>query len=1137
MSDKINFRGDKNRPLTQTELDNNFRYSNEWKSGTSYTQDMVVLYDDGNGPYFYKSKNDHQSTTFNPLQWDKIGVGGSGVPGVQGATGATGIQGATGTTGPIGVTGATSTIAGATGTTGATGSQGIQGIQGIQGPASTVQGPQGATGATGFGVTGATGATGAQGATGATSTVQGPQGIQGIQGSDGKGLRGFSTTAFALNNTGSIIITVRPNISADNKTLAFMPDGYIHIAKTSATSQYQISKIVNYDEVSGQMTITSPVYLSPSANTTADNDWILNASSLQGPTGPQGATGVTGATGSTGQQGIQGATGPGVGATGAQGPIGPTGADGLPGNDGATGPTGADSTVVGPTGATGATGANGLNGGIGATGPIGPTGVTGPTGPVSSLSINYFDITSTNGISGYFDILEDYPSTATTTDITVATTAALSPVLIKSFAYAKSFGDLNLTTLQSGIFKALLFGKTSNAAVVNNFKIEVGIITAALAKTIIATGNSSFITGTTVPQQTTAELVHPLDYAVSTTDRLYVDIYAVTTDTNSVNLTLSFDSTLAPSRIGTPIPISEKGATGPQGSTGATGSVGSIGATGAQGIQGLQGPIGSTGLTGVTGPIGVTGAQGLIGVTGPIGSTGVTGSQGIQGVTGATGGVQNWQNVVNQTFQGATGASAGSSTIFVNDPNISGATGPNPNRIQIKGGPISVVGATGVTGATANGYFKTGFETNINGVTGNHFTLDAYSQDNLGVQKRIYLGTNFKNTSPPTHTDINRGPYLSNYNADLSSVAGGGIAGLREFDLGTYDQDGLEAQERTRWQYYNSTNNYRRIEMTRPGGTGGAGIKLVNTESQYLFSKLMLNNLLSGVGSFGIYGQSGISRKGEITYDATAGIKLTQYTHSNSSSFANERTSISVDSLYVSATVKPELGSAGYYSGISASFQLTDNNVSLKARSASDQIQFTMVGASGAISNIAQFTGATANAQVKTNGNYWASNVPAGATTDSRVLVVDSSTGEFKYRTDISGGSSTPTLNNGQIYVGDASNAATSVAMSGDTTISNTGVVTIGTDKVTYDKMQDTTQACMLGNQTGAGTVGEIPMVEAYIPAGTARTLLETTTNWDVNGNYTGASISGTFQGQAHYNGNYWFTAVDDNVWIRLIRG
>ena len=133
--------------------------------------------------------------------------------------------------------------------------------------------------------------------------------------------------------------------------------------------------------------------------------------------------------------------------------------------------------------------------------------------------------------------------------------------------------------------------------------------------------------------------------------------------------------------------------------------------------------------------------------------------------------------------------------------------------------------------------------------------------------------------------------------------------------------------------------------------------------------------------------------------------------------------------------------------------------------------------------------------------------------------------------------STTPALNNGEIYVGDASNAAQSVAMSGDTAITNTGAVTIQADAVTYDKMQDTTQACILGNQTGSGTVDEIPVSQMYLAVGATTVLLENTSNWDINCNYTGAAITGTYQGQEHYNGNYWFTAVDDNVWIRLIRG
>ena len=134
-------------------------------------------------------------------------------------------------------------------------------------------------------------------------------------------------------------------------------------------------------------------------------------------------------------------------------------------------------------------------------------------------------------------------------------------------------------------------------------------------------------------------------------------------------------------------------------------------------------------------------------------------------------------------------------------------------------------------------------------------------------------------------------------------------------------------------------------------------------------------------------------------------------------------------------------------------------------------------------------------------------------------------------------GGQLPSLNDGEIFVGDVTNNAQSVTMSGDVNIDNSGVSTIQPDSVTYDKMQDTTQAALLGNQSGAGTVGEIPIVEQYLNTGSTTALLEDISNWDVNGNYTGTTITGTFQGQSYYNNNYYFVAVDDNVWIRLIRG
>lgn len=63
-------------------------------------------------------------------------------------------------------------------------------------------------------------------------------------------------------------------------------------------------------------------------------------------------------------------------------------------------------------------------------------------------------------------------------------------------------------------------------------------------------------------------------------------------------------------------------------------------------------------------------------------------------------------------------------------------------------------------------------------------------------------------------------------------------------------------------------------------------------------------------------------------------------------------------------------------------------------------------------------------------------------------------------------------------------------------------------------------------------------IIQTYINSlGAVATLLSTTSNWDVNGVYVGSTITGTYQGQKHYDSNYFFEAVDDNLWIRLIRG
>jgi hypothetical protein len=63
-------------------------------------------------------------------------------------------------------------------------------------------------------------------------------------------------------------------------------------------------------------------------------------------------------------------------------------------------------------------------------------------------------------------------------------------------------------------------------------------------------------------------------------------------------------------------------------------------------------------------------------------------------------------------------------------------------------------------------------------------------------------------------------------------------------------------------------------------------------------------------------------------------------------------------------------------------------------------------------------------------------------------------------------------------------------------------------------------------------------IISAYITSGgTAAILLENGSNWDINGVYTGTTITGTYQGQKHYDINYFYEAVADNLFIRLIRG
>lgn len=63
-------------------------------------------------------------------------------------------------------------------------------------------------------------------------------------------------------------------------------------------------------------------------------------------------------------------------------------------------------------------------------------------------------------------------------------------------------------------------------------------------------------------------------------------------------------------------------------------------------------------------------------------------------------------------------------------------------------------------------------------------------------------------------------------------------------------------------------------------------------------------------------------------------------------------------------------------------------------------------------------------------------------------------------------------------------------------------------------------------------------IITAYLTAGSpVLASLTGSSNWDINGEYIGPTITGTYQGQRYYSGGYFYEAVEDNTWIRLIRG
>jgi len=119
-------------------------------------------------------------------------------------------------------------------------------------------------------------------------------------------------------------------------------------------------------------------------------------------------------------------------------------------------------------------------------------------------------------------------------------------------------------------------------------------------------------------------------------------------------------------------------------------------------------------------------------------------------------------------------------------------------------------------------------------------------------------------------------------------------------------------------------------------------------------------------------------------------------------------------------------------------------------------------------------------------------------------------------------------------------NSVTGWTVNGNTNITGNLVVT-GTSSlngtISSSGLAGSTDR-MVQVSSGGTISATAEIISGYISSGgTVALLLDNNSNWDINGNYTGSAITGTYQGQKHYNANYFYEAVADNLFIRLIRG
>ncbi len=332
----------------------------------------------------------------------------------------------------------------------------------------------------------------------------------------------------------------------------------------------------------------------------------------------------------------------------------------------------------------------------------------------------------------------------------------------------------------------------------------------------------------------------------------------------------------------------------------------------------------------------------------------------------------------------------------------------------------------------------------------------SLNQTNL---ESLFTGTAYTNLQK-----ILNGEFLStdSSGATLPSYAST-PAGVSEGDL-WYDSSSHELK-------YKSNSGV--VTLNASGGGSSSGVASISSTSDVLINGSSSASSVSGGVTIGIsdtgvvagsYSKVTVDAKGRVTTGAS-----------------------------ISESDLPTISTAGKVSG-SALTSGTISGTTAVNTSGNIVTSGTVTGAS-VFANSFRFYNGSNYVQVSapTLASNWNFSWPTGDGTSGQVLKTDGAGQLFWAST-----SSNLALNNGQIFVGNASNVATSVSLSGDATLSNSGVLTLGTVSVSKGGTGSTSftaNKIILSNGTGSSLTASSCSLNQVI-------------SFDASGNVSCANIS-----------------------------